>query len=1042
MRFSLRHAIVLPVLLMPQSDLAASQSVRIATGTEEGVYHLVGQALVRLMSEYDIADAEAIVTAGTMENLDLLQSGGADLALVQSDILATEERATMRALGALFPEYTQILVRNEDPFYRPVHLVGQRLFLGKVGSGTRRNATDILRSLRIYPDYYDDVSDQFASDEAVAALLDGRLDALFWTGSDLLVNHPDVEAQLRMLTLSEDDRKRIRSDHAHWHFGFTTLTDRWGNQTTVMFTRAVLVARAQADDFPLNDSQIVRLLQSISYDLEVTAHQTYERPVSIFQGDQCVRGIPIPLHPVAEKYYQRHGMLPNMANLLVVSVTLWMTLVLIAYLRYANPPAPIAAVGEWADERFGKPWIAIKVIAASPMMLSLWVLFALLVTNVLIIMRFESIHSFQEQTSNPFAGRTVVELLAWLVTMAGTSVNLDLYPQSVQGRIAAALIPISGFVYAILLVTYSCIQKIRRDDLRARGLDSARLRDHVVICGWNRRVPRIICEITNTQAWRRSRKVLVLAEHDEEKPLARYRFRPRSAHYLRGISSDYAMLKKASLTDASCIIIVADDRKVQQENLRGIFTAMAVKHRLERDGSEDAVKVIAELFHETNANAFRMAGVDKIINVHRISVRFLVHACMNPGVSDLVSVMLSFSSPQSITMQAASGERLIKCQIVGRTYDDALIRLRQENLLLLAIYRQPDGGLQHEPSELDFRTVGSPYLINPTDEDGRSRQIVASDRLLLLRNRVAGSRLKLQLGSLLQQYEDTCCFRAGKEHVLVIGPSDDAFVAAIQDVFHGRAKQLILVDPTADENEVTENGWMLQCRMTRDAPRQFDELVGSEETGKYFHAFRQVTRALILCPEGHLEKHGKNPIYQDDRTMALCIAVREIYERKFAKDLHVVAELRCDSNLELFRDVGIVQPVPTEMLIDLILSRMVFHGGLVTEFLLKSMSYRHHNRKVRLEKCAVQSFDEGLRESIVGKTYDEVLEILRDSAWNMHLLAFVRSAGHGDIIVNPINGSDEAQIPLTASDSMFVFRAVDHANEIQEEPALTSVANR
>ena len=126
--------------------------------------------------------------------------------------------------------------------------------------------------------------------------------------------------------------------------------------------------------------------------------------------------------------------------------------------------------------------------------------------------------------------------------------------------------------------------------------------------------------------------------------------------------------------------------------------------------------------------------------------------------------------------------------------------------------------------------------------------------------------------------------------------------------------------------------------------------------------------------------------------------------------------MRADVNLHLYQDIGIVQPIPINRIIELILARMVFHRGLVSEFFLKAMSYRPDNYKVRLEKHPVSTLSKKLDERLVGKTYDQVLEIFFNHP--VQLLALVKV--NGQIVLNPKSNSDAAAVKLEDSDSLFI----------------------
>lgn len=460
---------------------------------------------------------------------------------------------------------------------------------------------------------------------------------------------------------------------------------------------------------------------------------------------------------------------------------------------------------------------------------------------------------------------------------------------------------------------------------------------------------------------------------------------------------------------------MADHHKVQRENLRGLYTAVALrKTRLEKE-----FKIIAELYYDFNEERFRYAEVTKLVPLERVSSSVMVHACMNPGISDLLVRILSFNAPQIALLVGVAEEKNILKAVKGRTFNGATKRLREQNILLLAVYRVLEKDVGHAETELDFRNP-SPYFLNPNTQEDSQYRISEKDDLLIIRSNIADTSSEqvwnTELVRNLPEQSETRLYNATNEHLLIIGRGKE-----IRDVIStvtNFAQSIISIS-------MEENGQAEITVLERSGTRKLIEKLADFSlkdleafVHKHKNIFSEVTRAVILevSPiDSNVEQ--ENVIYQDDAELSYAIVLLDLYRKLFERDLHIAAEMRADVNLHLYHDIGIAQPIPINRLIELILARMVFHGGLISEFFLKTMSYRPDNNKVRLEKQSVITLSEKLNETLVGKTFDEAMEVF--FKYPVQLLAFVKA--DGQIVLNPKSNSDAATAVLENGDSLFIF---------------------
>src|SRR5439155_3451951 len=114
-------------------------------------------------------------TSGSVENIQLLQNGQADVAFVQGGTGTSVDAPSLRALASLYYEPVWILLRRHAAIQRLSDLRGRRVALDHEGSGTRAIALLLLADDGIAPKTANLLP--LGGEEAVSALRAGRLDA-------------------------------------------------------------------------------------------------------------------------------------------------------------------------------------------------------------------------------------------------------------------------------------------------------------------------------------------------------------------------------------------------------------------------------------------------------------------------------------------------------------------------------------------------------------------------------------------------------------------------------------------------------------------------------------------------------------------------------------------------------------------------------------------------------------------------------------------------------------------------------------------------
>ena len=197
--------------------------LNIATGGTAGTYYPIGGAMAEILnSSIEGMNASAQSTGASVANINMLQDGSVDLAIVQNDItyyaaegiemFKDKKLDNLRAIAALYPETCQIITLEKNGINSIADLKGKKVAVGAAGSGVEANARQIMKAYGIT---YDDIDVQYLSfGEAANALKDGNIDAGFITAGYPTAAIQDIasQAKIKLLPVDADKADALMKD--------------------------------------------------------------------------------------------------------------------------------------------------------------------------------------------------------------------------------------------------------------------------------------------------------------------------------------------------------------------------------------------------------------------------------------------------------------------------------------------------------------------------------------------------------------------------------------------------------------------------------------------------------------------------------------------------------------------------------------------------------------------------------------------------------------------------------------------------------------
>ncbi|MCY1510998.1 TRAP transporter solute receptor, TAXI family [compost metagenome] len=187
---------------------------RLATGSPTGGYSAFGEKLKAELAKQGF-ELELVSSSGSLDNLAKLQTGEAEIALVQSGqelTLSNNERRHLHGLGVMFQEPVWLFKRKDLTIDSMADLLPLRVAIGAPDSGTRSVSDAILGANQITPERYPPQWQAISGSRAASALIDGELEAGFFLGpaENAVVQRLAAQPELDLISLRRSAAYRAR----------------------------------------------------------------------------------------------------------------------------------------------------------------------------------------------------------------------------------------------------------------------------------------------------------------------------------------------------------------------------------------------------------------------------------------------------------------------------------------------------------------------------------------------------------------------------------------------------------------------------------------------------------------------------------------------------------------------------------------------------------------------------------------------------------------------------------------------------------------
>ena len=310
--------VTLFLLAFAGAAFASTNFVTFVTGSTGGTYYPIGTILANHFNT-ELMDKgykwSAQSSGGTVENLDMMSKGEAEMAIVMANLTGFAYTGTqqyegkkienLRYMMGLWPDVTQFVVSGSSEIKTWADLKGKKIAVGPAASGTEFSSNILLETLAGLT--FDDIRPEYVGyTEAAQALQNGQLDAFNAEAGVPVGAVAELYAgrqPVTMLQFSDEDLQKLKGP-APFYAKVLIPAGTYPKQEEDLHVAGIKSALLVLPDVP--DDLVYAMLEIIfSKEEELKGeHSAFKQVDFVNPLDGLSEA---PLHPGALKFFQDKG---------------------------------------------------------------------------------------------------------------------------------------------------------------------------------------------------------------------------------------------------------------------------------------------------------------------------------------------------------------------------------------------------------------------------------------------------------------------------------------------------------------------------------------------------------------------------------------------------------------------------------------------------------------------------------------------------------------------------------------------------------------
>ena len=298
------------------SDAEVIANIVTGTGGNTGTYYAFTTAVGQILNTDDYKFTVQS-TGGSQANIEMIEDGEAQFAIVQNDVMNYAYEGTngfaapvtcFSAIGCVYAEVCQVIATKASGIKTIADLKGKNVAVGDAGSGVYYNATQILAAAGL--DIDKDINKTAASFGDSATLLkDGAIDAAFITAGTPTPAVSDLATSTEIVAvdLGEEVINKLMADYPFYAKHEYTSADydfiAEGETSTTVAIMATFIATND-----MSEEQAYEITKNLWEKQEEIA-VAHAKGKEMDKNTAAAAIGNVPLHPGAEKYYKEIGVI-------------------------------------------------------------------------------------------------------------------------------------------------------------------------------------------------------------------------------------------------------------------------------------------------------------------------------------------------------------------------------------------------------------------------------------------------------------------------------------------------------------------------------------------------------------------------------------------------------------------------------------------------------------------------------------------------------------------------------------------------------------
>ncbi|WP_152655023.1 TrkA family potassium uptake protein [Oceanobacillus sp. CFH 90083] len=266
---------------------------------------------------------------------------------------------------------------------------------------------------------------------------------------------------------------------------------------------------------------------------------------------------------------------------------------------------------------------------------------------------------------------TLLDGIWWALTTGATVGYGDYVPETLLGRLVAALIILTGGGLIAFYIASISTTAIKHEKKLQEGKLAFHGENHYIFVGFNERTRQLVDLIIQHYA---DKKIVII-----DRTLNNLTYTKLPVHYIKGNATEDAVLHMANIEAASCVFVAADNHKSDNESdTHAILTTIAIR------GNNPGIPIVTEILSKKQIDNAARAGATTIIRSNDFMSSLFFHE-LDPEIKST-----PFEDIYHLLSQQKFMHQPVPDSLIEKTYSDAVIPFLTKGLLIIGVIREKE----------------------------------------------------------------------------------------------------------------------------------------------------------------------------------------------------------------------------------------------------------------------------------------------------------------------------------------------------------------